>query len=182
MSMIRLDDELDMNHRTPTDLFTEVLCLCAAAMLFGPGCTASTDSQADRAIGDFPPTSGVGRAARLGTAQQMSSATMDAPVVASAFIIAKFRATEIQREIAQQRARAAYQQMPPKKKSAVRAKKIALAVRTEKDKRFKGTPVMLWDTNTQDVIGDTVYDVGVTPESGTTMTFEAHVAEYIGGT
>lgn len=171
-----------MKSQPPSDLFTEIFCLCAVAILFGSGCTASTDSSRDRAISDFPPTSGIGRAAQVGTAQQIISPSTQATVIASAFIIAKYRATEIQREIAKQRARTAYQQMPPKKKSAARAKKVVLAVRTKKDKRFKGTPVMLWDTQTQDVIGDTVYDVGTPPEPGVTMTFETHVAEYIGGT
>lgn len=171
-----------MNPRPPSDLLTEVLCLCAATMLFGPGCTAPTESGPDRAISDFSPTSGIGRAAQVGTAQQIISPSTQASVIASAFIIAKYHATEIQREIAKQRARNAYERMPQKKKSLAQTKKIALAVPTKKDKRFKGTPVMLWDTHTQDVIGDTVYDVGVKPEPGATMTFETHVAEYIGGT
>ena len=119
----------------------------------------------------------------MGGAAQIASSFAETTVLASGFIIAKYQATEIQRQIAEQRARRVYQRMPPEKKKALKASKVRyLAVATKKDRRFKGRQaVMIWDTQAESLVGADVYDVATPPPTGTRAKFETYAAEYVGG-
>ena len=117
-------------------------------------------------------------------------------VVRAIVIIAKYQASERQRRVAEERARAAYARMVQERKVSVETpsqggqraqtkpkKKLPryIAVDTEPDARSKGKKaIMLWDTQTQEVVGNQVYDVERPPRPLETARFETHAAEYVG--
>jgi hypothetical protein len=100
------------------------------------------------------------------------------------YVIAKRQATARQRQIAEQRARHTYAAMPPKKKVELKQKKVSyIAVDTEKDNRTSPKAeksVMIWNTSSEEIVGNDVYDVANVPQVGTTAVFETYAAEYIG--
>ncbi|MDP9292491.1 MAG: hypothetical protein M3O82_09030, partial [Verrucomicrobiota bacterium] len=100
------------------------------------------------------------------------------------YIIAKHQATERQRQIAEARARASYARMSSERKKSMRAKKVRyIAVDTVKDEKTAPNAkksVMIWDTQSQEVVGNNVYDVQSTPRVGTTAKFDTYSAEYVG--
>ncbi|MES2571251.1 MAG: hypothetical protein V4710_14495 [Verrucomicrobiota bacterium] len=58
-----------------------------------------------------------------------------------------------------------------------------IAVDTEKDERTSPKAkkaVMIWDTQSKQVVGNNVYDVETTPQVGTTTKFETYSAQYVG--
>jgi hypothetical protein len=125
------------------------------------------------------------RAAGLSTAQSFATgAAVGAVVAATAYIIAKHQATERQRRIAAQRARAYYARLPEQRKVALKKKRVRyIAVDTVKDERSSRRAkkaIMIWDTQTQEVIGNDVYDVETPPSLGSTAKFETYSAEYVG--
>jgi hypothetical protein len=125
------------------------------------------------------------RAAGLSTAQSIATgAAVGAVVAATTYIIAKQQASVRQRRIAEQRARAYYSRMSASKKVALKKKRVRyIAVDTEKDQRTSPRAkksVMIWDTQTQEVVGNEVYDVQSTPAPGTTAKFDTYAAEYVG--
>ncbi len=69
------------------------------------------------------------------------------------------------------------------KKQAVRKKSAPryIAVDTEADARSKGAKsVMIWDTQSQQIVGNDVYDVQAVPRVGTIARFETYSAKYVG--
>jgi hypothetical protein len=126
---------------------------------------------------------------------------MGAGLVRAVVIIAKYQASERQRTVANQRARAAYaklvrraEQTRPtpvrldagEKKTATRKparKKLPryIAVDTERDTRSKGTKsIMIWDTQVQEVVGNEVYDISTPPRPLDTARFDTYSAQYVG--
>src|SRR6266516_3085579 len=81
------------------------------------------------------------------------------------YIIEKHEASERQKRIADERARRAYANMSPKRKAALKAKKVRYIV---------------WDTEKQEVAGNHVYDVKKSPTVGETAKFDKYSAEYVG--
>lgn len=157
-----------------------VVIFGVAVLLFMPR-LALAKPPANDAL-ESAPTAGIGQAGRTGSASFIGSGTAAATAVATGFIIAKYEATENQRKIAEERARQAYQAMPAEKKKALKAKKIRyIAVDTQKDRRMKGRKaIMLWDTQSQEIVGRGVYDVATPPPLASRVTFETYSAEYIG--
>jgi osmotically inducible lipoprotein OsmB len=103
-----------------------------------------------------------------------------AAVGAIVYVIAKHEATERQRKIAEERARLAYAQMPPARKTRVRKTRY-IAVPTVREKNSTGAnSVMVYDTQTQQVVGNNVYDVKSTPKDGEVGKFDTYSAEYVG--
>jgi hypothetical protein len=100
------------------------------------------------------------------------------------YIIEKRQASERQRQIADERARRAYNNMSSKRKAALKAKKVRyIAVDTEKNAKTSPQAkksVMVWDTQTQRVAGNDVYDVKKSPAVGETAKFDRYSAEYVG--
>lgn len=127
--------------------------------------------------------------------------TMGAAALAagSAYIIAKHQATERQRKIAEQRARlymakrnaetkktasssSSGSSSSSSKKAAQKDQPRYIAVKTEKEDFNKSaTPVMVFDTQTNSIVGNTVYDVKTTPKVGSVQKFDTYSAQYIGG-
>lgn len=71
-----------------------------------------------------------------------------------------------------------------KKKTALKRKKVRyIAVDTVKDKDTSPDAkksVMIWDTQSEQVVGNNVYDVKSTPEVGQTAKFDTYSATYVG--
>jgi len=103
----------------------------------------------------------------------------------TAYVIAKHQATERQRRIAEARARVYYAHLAPAKKVALKQKRVRyIAVDTEKDAKTAPKAkksIMIWDTQSQSMAGNNVYDVQNTPAVGGTAKFDTYSAEYVGG-
>lgn len=180
----------------------------ATALLF-PGCS-------DLPLGQPGPfTDGAvagGQFARATTVQSAEAfatgSTTGTVAGAGIVILAKHKATEHQRQIAEARAKkviaklkkqqaqaqaAAKEKKPktdaPAKKSTAKAEPPAkklpryIAVDTAKDERTSPQAekaVVIFDTETQEIVGNNVYDVKSTPPVGGTAKFETYTAEYVG--
>jgi hypothetical protein len=109
-----------------------------------------------------------------------------------AYVIAKHQASERQKKVAEQRARlylaeqeakekaAAAQASASKKKKADKPARY-IAVKTEKEDFNTGKEaVMVFDTQTNELVGNNVYDVKSTPKAGQMAKFDNYTAEYVG--
>lgn len=104
---------------------------------------------------------------------------------AGAYIISKQQATERQRKIAEQRARlyiARQEKLQAEQAVVKKAKKPRyIAVQTEKSEKSQGkAAVMVFDTQTNEVVGNNVYDMKSTPQVGQTAKFDTYSAQYVG--
>lgn len=110
-------------------------------------------------------------------------------------IVAVREATKRQRQVAETRARAAYRKMAAEPAAHPRKARF-IAVKTElsapsqslaklgapepKAKPRAAASVMIFDTQTQEIVGNKVYDVGTEPPHETVARFETYTAEYVG--
>jgi len=124
---------------------------------------------------------GIAKAAGANTSQAVAIGLATGAVVGvTAYIIAKHKATERQRRIAEERARLAYQSAPPPRKAQYRKSRY-IAVDTVREKDSSGAKsVMIYDTQTEQVVGNDVYDVKQSPKEGTISKFDTYSAEYVG--
>jgi hypothetical protein len=126
---------------------------------------------------------GIARASGMSTAQSMATgAAVGAIVAVTTYIIAKHQATERQRRIAEQRARVYYTRLSPAKKATLKKKVRYIAVDTEKNEKTSPKAkkaVMIWDTQSEQVVGNNVYDVEKTPAVGSNAKFETYSAQYV---
>jgi len=129
--------------------------------------------------------------------------TMGAAALAAggAYVISKHQASVRQRKIAEQRARLYLAQRASAQKKAARvasssssssgsgSKKPAkpksaprfIAVKTEREPQNKGqASVMIFDTQSNQVVGNNVYDLKAAPKVGQTSKFDTYTAEYVG--
>ena len=98
----------------------------------------------------------------------------------TAYVIAKHKATERQRRYAEERARLAYENASAQRRARYRKTRY-IAVDTVREKDSSGAKsVMVYDTQTQQVVGDNVYDVKQSPKQGTVSKFDTYSAEYVG--
>ncbi len=127
----------------------------------------------------------IARAAGMNTAQSLAvGAAVGAVVAATTYVLAKRQATERQRRLAEQNARIYYGRLSPENKAAMKSRKSRyIAVDTAKDERTAPNAqksVMIWDTQSQQVVGNNVYDVQSAPRVGSTAKFDTYSAEYVG--
>jgi len=159
----------------------------AAASLLATGCSDLTPLEN---AGVFGATSGAAAGsiasasgASAGESVAIGAAT-GAVVAAVTYVIAKHQATERQHQIAEERARRAYADMSAKRKEQMKAHKTRyIAVDTEKNEQTSAgakKSVMIWDTQSQEVVGNNVYDVKSPPTVGSTAKFDTYSAEYVG--
>ena len=99
-------------------------------------------------------------------------------------MLIRHKATEEQKQVAQQRAKVFYTRLAPEKKVALKTRKVRyIAVDTVRSKeappQAKKT-VMIWDTKSEGLASNDVYDVAVTPAVGQTAKFDTYSAEYVG--
>ena len=110
----------------------------------------------------------------------------------AAYVISKQQASERQRKIAEQRARLylAEQQEQARQRSAQtgasttpkdKKKTRYIAVKTVQEQGSQGSEqVMIFDTQSNQVVGNTVYDLKSSPKVGQTSKFDTYTAEYVG--
>jgi membrane protein implicated in regulation of membrane protease activity len=106
-----------------------------------------------------------------------------------AYIIAKHQATERQRKIAEQRARIYMAKRAEAEKAAAQAttakkskKPRYIAVRTQKEDFNTGKEaVMVYDTQTNGLVGNQVWDLKSSPKVGSVQKFDTYSAEFVGG-
>jgi len=128
---------------------------------------------------------GIARAAGASTGESIAIGLATGAVVGmTTYIIAKHQATERQRRIAAQRAQVYYGRLAPAKRTALKKKKVRyIAVDTEKNEKTSPKAkrsVMIWDTQSESLVGNSVYDVQSTPSVGSTAKFDTYSAEYVG--
>ena len=103
-----------------------------------------------------------------------------AAVGAIAYVIAKHEATERQRRIAEERAGLAYEQMSAERKARVQKRRY-IAVETVQEKNDKGAKsVMIYDTQSKQMVGNNVYDVKTAPKDGEIQKYDSYSVEYVG--
>jgi len=171
-----------MNPRTlkTAALATSISLLVAACENMTPGENAAVFGSTAGVL-----AGGIARAAGASTGESIAIGAATGAVVAfTAYVIAKHQATERQRRIAEQRARVYYAHLAPERKVALKKKKVRyIAVDTEKNEQTSPKAkkaVMIWDTQSESVVGNSVYDVESTPSVGSTAKFETYSAEYVG--
>ena len=175
----------------------------ATAMLF-PGCADLPPGQ----TGPFTDGAAAGgqfaRATTVQSAEAFATGSTTGTVAGAAIVIlAKHKATPEQRQIAVARAKKAIAKIETAqartaakksktggtKKSTAKAEPPAkklpryIAVDTAKDERTvpqAEKSVVIFDTETQEIVGNNVYDVKSTPPVGGTAKFETYTAEYVG--
>ena len=115
------------------------------------------------------------------TAERVVTAVV---IAATIYAIARYEASERQRQVAEMRARQSYAHMSAKRRANMKAKKVRyIAVDTERG--AKSSPkakktVMIYDTQTQKVASNVAYDVEKTPAVGETAKIDSYSAEYVG--
>lgn len=108
-------------------------------------------------------------------------------VVQFAQVIAVREATASQRQIAASRARASARKIAARSSSPIHSRRVRyIAVKTERsapspnEKAHAVASVMIWDTETQEIVGNKVYEVSSEPKAGAVARFETYTAEYVG--
>lgn len=108
---------------------------------------------------------------------------------AIAYVVAKHQASERQRKIAEQRARLYMAKQEEERKKAAQTasasskkkKSRYIAVKTVKESNSQGKEqVMIFDTQSNEVVGNDVYDLKSAPKVGQTSKFDTYTAEYVG--
>lgn len=104
---------------------------------------------------------------------------------AGAYVISKQQATERQRKVAEQRAKLYMARLEKQQQEEAAAKKARkpryIAVQTEKTEKTQGkAAVMVFDTQSNEIVGNSVYDMKSTPQVGETTKFDTYTAQYVG--
>ncbi|MGH8046098.1 MAG: hypothetical protein ACREKL_02530, partial [Chthoniobacterales bacterium] len=96
----------------------------------------------------------------------------------AAYVIAKYQASENEKKIAQARAELYYKQLDEEQKEAMQKKKIRyIAVDTKPERKIEGEKaVMVFDTKSQQIVGNNVYDVKEAPKVGSTTKLDNYTA------
>ncbi len=93
-------------------------------------------------------------------------------------------ATKLQRQVAEQNAKAYLARLAPEKKLALKKKKVQyLAVPTVRSKETSAEAkevLMIWDVPRETLVGKNVYELITTPEIGKLASYDNLVAEYVG--
>ena len=98
-------------------------------------------------------------------------------VTARYYWVAKYAATPVQREVATKRAREVVKKMATRHE---KPKSRYIAVTTKRDSRAKtSTNVMIFDTQSESIIGNSVYDLNERPPEGQPVRFETYSASFV---
>jgi hypothetical protein len=178
----------DVKRRRPMNANTiKISSLLAATAIFATGCAEMSPEGNAALLGGISGAAagGIARATGMSTGASVATGIATGAVVAAVtYIIAKHQATEHQRQVAEARARASYSHMSAERKAALKSKKVRyIAVDTEKNQQTSPQAkktVMIWDTQSQEVVGNNVYDVQSPPSVGQTAKFDTYSAEYVG--
>lgn len=161
----------------------KLISMMLVAVIFLTGCENISPTTAGvlSGLGAGAATGGIAKAAGASDRTAvLAGLAAGAAVGALVYIVAKHQATERQRRIAEERARLAYEQMPPERKARVKRRRY-IAVPTAREHDSTGQQsVMVFDTQNQQVAGDNVYDVKSVPQDGQVSKFDTYTAEYVG--
>ncbi len=184
-------------------MFRQFVSALACASLFLAGCDTTEPAASGAYRVQSVKTGGPGANGEAPVRIQLTSSGNVAEadlssIVAYVKIVAKREATKQQSMIAMQRARAAQSRLT----AGQRAKTRYLAVETDRSaptfdtqpaSYVEGAPatrsgaapkfdrsVMLWDTQTQSLVGNSVYDIKSVPPVGASAKFESYTAQYVG--
>ncbi len=95
-------------------------------------------------------------------------------------VMAKHEATELQRQIAEERAKAYLAGLNEGQRKAIKKKRY-IAVDTKRDSKSTGQKsVMVFDTTNDRLVGNEVLDIKKAPETGSTARFDTVDATYVG--
>jgi cell division protein FtsL len=165
----------------------KTVALSTSIALLAAGCSDLTPGQNAGVFGGIAAVTGasIARAAGVRPGEALAiGAAAGAVVALTAYIIAKHQATERQRRVAEERARIYYGRLAAEKKAALKKKRVRyIAVDTEKNEKTSPKAkkaVMIWDTQSESVVGNSVYDVQSPPSVGSTAKFDTYSAEYVG--
>lgn len=155
--------------------------------LISSGCSNMTPGENAGVFGALggAAAGGIARAAGMSTGESIATGVAAGALIGyTAYVISKHQASERQRQLAEARAKVYYGKLSTEKKTALKKKKTRyIAVDTEKSENAPSNAkksVMIWDTQSQEVVGNDVYDVGSTPSKGSTAKFDTYSAEYVG--
>ena len=156
--------------------FARRSCIILAGCLILPGCARDPLEQA------------AWQASRVGTAAGEGHGGRDTAgleaggrIAERFYYVAKYEASLEQRRAAEVTARAIGPRGASGNGMGRRKTMRYLAIRTRSDSRAKTrTSVVLWDTQSKEIVGGNVYDLNETPPGGTVLNFETYVAEYVG--
>ena len=149
---------------------------CIAMLALAGGCTQDAlDETALRA------SEAGTRAGIAPTGSPTSAMEAGAKVTERYYWVAKYQATLEQRQVAEKTARRAAPAVVAKAKAQGRTAPRYLAVRTRSDTRSKTrTSVMVWDTQSESIVGNSVYDLNETPRAEAHVKFETYSAPFVG--
>ena len=159
----------------------KISAFSVSAVLLLSGCQGLTPGESAATIGT---TAGVaagaiGAAAGLRTSQAVAlGAGVGLLAAGITYAVAKHEATERQRQVAEANARRAY----AAHRAELRRQNVRyIAVKTVRTPQSQGsTSCMVWDTQSDQVVGNTVYDCKNAPAQGSTAKFDSYSAEYVG--
>ncbi len=151
----------------------------SVAVVFS-GCEGMTPGESGAAVGASAGViaGALGAAAGLRTDQAIAlGAGVGALAGVITYAVAKHQADERQREVAEANARRAY----ASHQAELKRKKVRyIAVKTSRNAESKGaTSCMVYDTQKEKLVNDTVYDTKTTPPKGSTAKFDSYSAEYV---
>jgi hypothetical protein len=159
----------------------KVSALTLSVSLLFAGCQGLTPGESASSVGvGAGLTAGVigaaaglrpGEAAALGAGVGLLAAGIT-------YAIAKHEANERQRQVAEANARRAY----AAHEAELKRKKVRyIAVHTTRTSESKGEEsCIVWDTQSEQLVGNSVYDCKTKPETGSTAKFDSYSAEYVG--
>ena len=165
-----------------------------AVRILPPGKTPGfSERSPDLAVGI--PLAAAGVDSRIAIPAALGAAALAAGV---SYVIAKHQATERQRQICRaaratlhgatscrsSSGRRERQPWPPgsgTKKAKAPKETRYIAVKTQNESFNKGqSAVMIYDTQSNQIVGNNVYDLKSTPKVGQTSKFDTYTAEYVG--
>ncbi len=106
-----------------------------------------------------------------------------ARVVDTQAMFIRHTATKLQRQIAEQNAKAYVAHLTPEKKLRLKKKVRYLAVptvRSEETSPEAKEVIMIWDVPRESLVGKNAYELGATPPVGKLASYDNLVAEYVG--
>ena len=159
----------------------KISAFSVSTVLLFSGCEGMTPGESAAAVGTTAgiAAGAIGAAAGLHTDQAVAlGAGVGLLAAGITYAVAKHEATERQRQVAEENARREY----ARHRAELRRRKVRyIAVRTARTPQSQGkTSCMVWDTQSEQVVGNTVYDTKETPKTGSTTKFDSYSAEYVG--
>ncbi len=183
-----------MNRRT---IVTASITASAALVLSGCETLPPGETTGPFSTGGAEAGGAMARAAGANTTGGLvAGSSVTAVAIATVEVITKHQATARQRKVAEERARAAQARFKAQeqreaaaatregKKYKPRKRPRYIAVDTEKNEETSpkaDKAVMIWDTQSEQIVGNNVYDVESAPQIGQTARFETFSAAYVGG-